>query len=487
MEASSGEGSHAFALTDLVDELARSSDDEGEESGGGMVAAPAAAAPPAPATHVPANASGGPSSDRLVGEQTASAFWRSAHELGFTAYCDALSFCGLRDELPRLAQSGLTIIAPTNEAFEQLADAVRNDTRLVRQLLLGHMCSGASTLADLQTKNCAVAVAGQTHAVYEEGGRVHVGTARFSRTDLSFDGGVIHEVSTVLMVLSLVRDSHSEQVWKKSLQPSPILSALGGTMVGGPEYEVHGCLLHAATGQLVPEALRGHVRAVRSASEEQRLAFSEITIMTKPPSLAKRRGVGTVEGANRYRLLFSIWNTSSLSYISWQHMATPLVVRNSFHMLPIEEKNYRRNEYARARSGGGGGGGSSKAPSLPALPEAGEPSQSMWSSQMDAPPPAAGADGDSGRSEPMAEDLPNMALPLPPAEAAGGRSSSSEPWLPLSQAAGLPGTQPKAPSCRARAVGHVERRGGLAGPLVDRQLDWQRDARVDWQRAGLAG
>jgi hypothetical protein len=33
-------------------------------------------------------------------------------------------------------------------------------------------------------------------------------------------------------------------------------------------------------------------------------------------------------------------------------MATPLVVRNSFHMLPLEEKNYRRQQYARARSGG---------------------------------------------------------------------------------------------------------------------------------------
>ena len=61
--------------------------------------------------------------------------------------------------------------------------------------------------------------------------------------------------------------------------------------------------------------------------------------------------------ACRYRLLFSIWNTSTLSYISWQHMATPLVVRNSFHMLPIEEKNYRRTHYASSRARGRGGDG----------------------------------------------------------------------------------------------------------------------------------
>jgi len=141
----------------------------------------------------------------------------------------------------------------------------------------------------------------------------YVGTGRFGRTDLAFNGGVIHEVTTVLMVLSLVRDSHSEQVWKKSLQPSPILSAVGGISNTGSEYEVHGCLLHAATGQLVPEALRGHVRPIKAVDEEQRLAFTEVTVLTKPPSLAKRRGVGSVDGSNRYRLLFSIWNTSSLA------------------------------------------------------------------------------------------------------------------------------------------------------------------------------
>ena len=67
-----------------------------------------------------------------------------------------------------------------------------------------------------------------------------------------------------------------------------------------------------------------------------------------------------------------------------QHMATPLVVRNSFHMLPLEEKNYRRQQqYARARGGrgggapgapggGGGGGGDDDDLALPSLPEMGD-------------------------------------------------------------------------------------------------------------------
>ena len=320
-----------------------------------------------------AEAAGGtdPAQLRSKGEQTASSFWRCCQDRGLTAFCDALTFSGLRDELPRLAEPGITVLAPTNEAFAQLSDSARADQRLVRQLLLGHICPGRSTFADIQAKHCAVAVAGQTHACYAEEGYTFVGTSRLLRTDLSFDGGVVHELATCLTVLSLMRDAHSEQVWKKALQPAPLISAIGGVSALGVEFEIHGCLLHAATGQLVPEALRGHVRQIKPVNDEQRLTFGDIVIMTKPPSLAKRRGAaGAPDGSNRYRLLFSIWNTTSLSYISWQHMATPVVVRNSFHMLPLEEKNYRRAQYTIAR----GGGNSSKKikddfDSLPIVPE----------------------------------------------------------------------------------------------------------------------
>ena len=299
--------SMSFQLTELVDELARDSDSGGEgDEVNGMHSMPAAEGE-------------GPAFDRSKGERAASAFWRCCQDNGLAAFCDALTFSGLRDELPRLAEPGITVLVPTNEAFAAISEASRSDQRLVRQLLLGHVCPGVSTFADIKAKHCAVAVAGQTHAVYEEEGHAFVGTSKLGRTDLTFDGGVIHIVTSCLTVLSLVRDSHSEQVWKKSLQPSPILSALGGVSALGVEFEVHGCLLHAATGQLVPEALRGHVRNIKPINEEQRLTFGEITVMTKPPSLAKRRGAaGAPDGSNRYRLLFSIWNTTSLSYISWQ-------------------------------------------------------------------------------------------------------------------------------------------------------------------------
>ena len=398
--------------------------------------------------------------------------------LGLVAFCDALAFAGLREELLRYSAAGVTILAPTDDAFAQVPEEVRTDVRLVRSLLLGHLCTGTYTLEGLKDKECAVAIAGQTHAVYEEDGHTCVGTACFGRTDLAFEGGLVQELTSVMMVLWLVRDSHTEQVWKKSLQPSPVVSTVGGNSntgneppherpiplcaniaapasrhaqpgaaarpapplagahvlrrhrprqpipgrphgprerrshahapltfrsckcrpaappafrvaqlgaaarpalplprtppahtfcapvghvshlqvvlgplerrshalphpavsLAGNEYEVHGCLLHAATGSLIPDGLRGHARSIKPLEGEQRLAFTEITVLTKPPSLAKRRGVDAEIGNNRYRLLFSVWNMATQSYVTWQHMATPLVVRNSFHMLPIEEK-----------------------------------------------------------------------------------------------------------------------------------------------------
>jgi len=75
------------------------------------------------------------------------------------------------------------------------------------------------------------------------------------------------QVDSVMVVIQLARDAHAEQVWKKTLQPAPCLTVVGaGT--NASDYELHGCLLHAATGQLLPDALRGHVRQLQPNIEE---------------------------------------------------------------------------------------------------------------------------------------------------------------------------------------------------------------------------
>lgn len=170
---------------------------------------------------------------RPTGPPGDSTLVNALREAGLTTFCEALALTGLRDEITRFGSAGVTILAPTNEAFTRLPGHVLGDARLMRQLLLGHVCAGTSSLATLKEKECAVAVAGQTHAVSEANGQLTVGTAHFGRTDFACEGGMIHELSSTLLVLWLVRDSHSEQVWKKSLQPSPVVSALGGALTMG--------------------------------------------------------------------------------------------------------------------------------------------------------------------------------------------------------------------------------------------------------------
>ena len=211
-------------------------------------------------------------------------------QAGLTAFCDALAFTGLRDELARFSATGLTILAPTDEAFARLPEEVRTDLRLVRQLLLGHMCAGTANVDSLKEKECAVAVAGQTHAVYMEDGVVRAGTATIGRQDLEFEGGVVHELTSVLMVLWLVRDSHTEQVWKKSLQPSPVVTALGGLAItgghAGARSRPHGDappLAHQA-----PDAIPTAPRARSPASHPP---------APPPPRLARSRRPAGPQGA----------------------------------------------------------------------------------------------------------------------------------------------------------------------------------------------
>ena len=58
-----------------------------------------------------------------AGSRAAADFWRCAQEAGFRALCEALSFSGLQQELPRLFVNGVTVIAPSDAAFAQLSPA----------------------------------------------------------------------------------------------------------------------------------------------------------------------------------------------------------------------------------------------------------------------------------------------------------------------------------------------------------------------------
>jgi len=135
--------------------------------------------------------------DAAAGARSSADFLRVAHEAGLVGLCDALAFSGLAAEMAQLCAAGITVLAPTDAAFAQLARSTRGSKRLVRQILLAHLCTGVSMLSDLRTKRCAVALGGQTHAAFVDGEDTVVGTARVCRPDISFDGGVIHAVSSL--------------------------------------------------------------------------------------------------------------------------------------------------------------------------------------------------------------------------------------------------------------------------------------------------
>ena len=102
-------------------------------------------------------------------------------------------------------------------------------------------------------------------------------------------------------------------------------------------------------GLLTDPNMDPHFLATLTRIGVNKQAYKPPLDMIRHAYYAKYRGQGA-DGTNRYRLLFSLWNSSTLNYVSWQHMSTPLVVRNSFHMLPLEEKNYRRQQqYSRSR------------------------------------------------------------------------------------------------------------------------------------------
>ena len=302
----------SIQLHELVDQL-ESGEQEDQLNGFGLL------------SHRMSESTQPPTEDGVL---AAESFWGVLQKAELTGLRDLLAFAGVREELPQLFKEKVTVLAPTNAALAQLSEATRNDTQLLRQIIFAHMCSGRYSLEEMQRKNCAVAMAGQTHAVYTEGGHNNVGTARLGRTDLEFCGGVIHEVHSVLLVVQLLADCHIEQVWpaalgvcrrsegvmllavrcaavllaqrllatcvscvaqvwKKTLQPAPQISICGGGVnqaVGvRVELEVHACLLHVATGQLVPEALVGHLKPLDASSlgDEKQLAFNELTVRSR--------------------------------------------------------------------------------------------------------------------------------------------------------------------------------------------------------------
>ena len=225
----------------------------------------------------------------------------SARACGRGAFVEAMRACGLLDEIlasPSHAEEpiGLTLLAPPDSVLTALPEDVRRDDAAMRALLRAHVCIGVHTTEALRSgggsgeRTLLHTLGGQAHCV-TLGPCVCVANARVERADVGFSGGVLQLLDGLLWALvPLGEGVRAEQVRGKKVLPSPEV-----VLLGAPEHaklEVHALLVHRATGQLMADGLRGHVRPVGPRGAAVR--FAELVIEQKPSSLVRKKG-GSVE------------------------------------------------------------------------------------------------------------------------------------------------------------------------------------------------
>lgn len=100
-----------------------------------------------------------------------------------------------------------TILAPTDEAFDQLPkgtlDSLLQDTHKLKQVLLYHVVSGDVRSDDLIEIDEAPTVEGGVIAVEQVEGGVRVNAAKVLQMDIMAENGVIHAIDAVLMPVIL--------------------------------------------------------------------------------------------------------------------------------------------------------------------------------------------------------------------------------------------------------------------------------------------
>jgi transforming growth factor-beta-induced protein len=119
---------------------------------------------------------------------------------GFDILLAAVDAAGLTDEL---STRDLTVLAPTDEAFEALGqetiDALLADPEALRVVLLNHVLPLPQTAADIALFNNVLALGGASWEV-NAGDPYMIGEATVIAADIEADNGIIHAIDTVLVV-----------------------------------------------------------------------------------------------------------------------------------------------------------------------------------------------------------------------------------------------------------------------------------------------
>jgi uncharacterized surface protein with fasciclin (FAS1) repeats len=119
----------------------------------------------------------------------------------FKTLVKALEAAGLVDTLK--GDGPFTVFAPTDEAFAKLPkeklEALLNDKEALKDILTYHVVAKKVMAADVVKLDSAKTVEGKSVTIESKDGKVKVGGANVTKTDIECKNGVIHVIDTVLL------------------------------------------------------------------------------------------------------------------------------------------------------------------------------------------------------------------------------------------------------------------------------------------------
>ena len=200
----------------------------------------------------------------------------------------------------------LTMFVPTNDAILAMRATLPTDMQLLRELLCVHITMGSLSREELLTTRSITTIGQQTHHVQvsepQAEGMLHilqVGTVKLNSADIELPSqrGRVHVVDCVMCCLRLLQHCRFEQVWNKTVRPSPKVGLQGAWQ---PVDELHAVLVHCDTWTPRFNGLRGNVvplgpvasthgdRASRHFQDNV-VHYSELLILEKPPEMSKKK------------------------------------------------------------------------------------------------------------------------------------------------------------------------------------------------------
>jgi len=119
----------------------------------------------------------------------------------FNTLAAAIEAAGLTETLK--GEGPFTVFAPTDEAFAKLpegtVDALLKDKARLTAILTYHVVPGRVKSEDVAGLSSATTVNGADLAIKVQDGKVMVGQATVTQTDIAASNGVIHVIDQVLL------------------------------------------------------------------------------------------------------------------------------------------------------------------------------------------------------------------------------------------------------------------------------------------------